>query len=448
MSRSVDVLIVGAGPSGLAAAIELRRRGAGQVLVVDRETEAGGIPRTLDHIGFGMRDLHTVVTGPAYARRYARLAAEAAVEVQLETAAVGWSGPHSLITSSPHGIEEIEAGAVVIATGCRERPRPARLVPGSRPQGVLASGALQRFASDRLPPVGRRAVVVGAENVSMADVMTLSETGVQTVALVTEHPVDQAYRWLRLFIAARYRTPVLTGTRVTDIVGLRRVEAVEVTDLATGRRRRLACDTVVFSGDWIPDHELARLGGIEIDPGTRGPRVDLAQRTSVPGVFAAGNVLHGAELGDIAALCGRFTAHSVIEYLREGFWPSEEGRIAVAYEPPIIWVTPNVVQPGDVASAGRSEPGRAWHQAAGRIGSGDVAGRLGLTGSTGFPHGHFILRVDQVLHRPRLEATQDGRVLWGKTFALLRPTLPVYAPAAWLHDVRAGAGAVTFRIGD
>jgi thioredoxin reductase len=443
VSRSVDVLVVGAGPAGLAAAIELRRLGAGQVLVIDREAEAGGIPRTLDHYGFGMRDLRRLMSGPFYAQRYARLAFAAGAELRLETAAVGWPGPRSLLTSSPGGIEQIEARAVILATGCRERPRPARLVPGSRPRGVLTSGALQRFAAGGLAAPGRRVVVVGAENVSMADVMTLSEMGSQTVALVTEHSADQAYRWLRLFVAARYRTPVLTGTRVTDIIGRRRVEAVEVTDLATGRRRRLACDTVVFSGDWIPDHELARLGGVQIDPGTRGPRVDLAQRTSAPGVFAAGNVLHGAELADVAALCGRFVAPFALAYLRDGAWPVAGG-IAISREPPIAWVTPNLIEPDDAASAGGGRAAGAGARFGGALS--EAGARLGLAAG-GFPHGHFILRVDQVLRRPRLEAVQDGRVLWSKTFRLLRPTLPIYAPAAWLGDVRREGGPVVFRIG-
>jgi len=412
VSRSVDVLVVGAGPSGLAAAIELRRGGAGRVTVVDREPQSGGTPRTLDHSGFGMRDLRTLLSGPAYARRYGHLAAEADVEVLLETAAVGWTGPLSLTTTSPRGIEEIEARAIVLATGCRERPRAARLVPGSRPQGVLTSGALQRFAAGRLP-VGRRAVVVGAENVSFADVMTLADAGVTTLALVTEHSVDQAYGWLRLYIAARYRPPVLTGSRVTEVLGRRRVEAIEVADLATGRRRRIACDTVVFSGDWIPDHELARLGGIAIDPGTRGPRVDAAQRTSAPGVFAAGNLLHGAELADVAALCGRFTAQSVLRFLADGAW-SPRGLIEVKAEPPVSWVSPNLVQPGD----------REW-----------------------LAHGHFMLRVDEVLRRPRLEVVQADRVLGSRDFRLLRPTLPVHMPGGWLRDVLPDGGPLTVRVG-
>jgi NADPH-dependent 2,4-dienoyl-CoA reductase/sulfur reductase-like enzyme len=440
---TADVLIVGAGPSGLAAAIELRRRGVGRVLVIDREPQAGGMPRWLDHLGFGMRDLLRIMSGPAYAQRYAQLAEQAGVEVRLETAATSWTGALSLATSSPRGVEEITARAIVLATGCRERPRAARLVPGSRPQGVITSGALQRLVVGYGLPVGRRAVIVGAENVSMADVMTLSEAGVATIALVTEHPVDQAYWPLARFIAARYRAPVLTGTQVTAIVGRRRVEAVEVVDLATGRRRRLACDTVVFSGDWIPDHELARLGGIEIDPGTRGPRVDLAQRTSRPGVFAVGNVLHAAELADVAALCGRFVANPVLHYLRDGVWLADGRLVRIVPEPPVAWVTPSAIEATEVTAGSAEGHGRGWLPPGV---SAKLRGPLRPPRSVAMPHGHFILRVERVVPHARLEARQGGRILWVASLRRLRPTLPVHAPSHWLRDVRTGDGPVTFLV--
>jgi NADPH-dependent 2,4-dienoyl-CoA reductase/sulfur reductase-like enzyme len=158
------VTIVGGGPAGLAAAVELRRLGVGQVVVIEREREAGGIPRHARHQGFGLRDLRRPLTGPAYARRYADLARSAGAELLLETMVTGWA-EGALELTGPGGRSTLEPAAVVLATGCRERPRSARLVPGSRPEGVMTTGMLQQLVYLQGLPAGRRALVVGAEHV-------------------------------------------------------------------------------------------------------------------------------------------------------------------------------------------------------------------------------------------------------------------------------------------
>src|SRR6266516_4965248 len=303
------VIVVGGGPAGLASALELRRRGI-EVLVLERESQAGGIPRHCQHQGFGLRDLHRLQSGPAYARRYLELARRAGVEVLEETMVTGWASDGSLETTSPRGREMLCADAVVLATGCRERPRPARLVPGSRPDGILTTGLLQQLAQRGLP-VGRRALVVGAEHVSFSAVLTLAHAGAQTVGMTTELPRHQSLALIRAGAAARYRVPLWTRTALSAIHGRPAVEEVELVDLETSATRSVACDTVVFTGDWIPDHELAVGAGLELDPGTRGPAVDTGLRTARPGLFSAGNVLHGAEPADIAALSGRRVAASV-----------------------------------------------------------------------------------------------------------------------------------------
>src|SRR5947207_15026573 len=163
-------VIIGGGQSGLAAAIELRRLGVGPVTVIEREREAGGIPRHSDHTGFGLRDLRAVLSGPRYAERYRELAAEAGADVVAETMVTGWEGNRRLKLTGPDGRSEIEPPAVVLATGCRERPRSARLIPGSRPAGVMTTATLQQLVHLRGEKVGRRAVVVGAEHVSFSAV--------------------------------------------------------------------------------------------------------------------------------------------------------------------------------------------------------------------------------------------------------------------------------------
>ncbi|HEX9598460.1 MAG TPA: FAD-dependent oxidoreductase, partial [Gaiellaceae bacterium] len=242
-----DVIVVGGGPAGLACAIELRRRGISDVVVLDREERAGGIPRHCAHQGFGVRDLRRALSGPTYAQRYVELAQRASVDIRVETMVTGWSPDGALEVTAPESRESLRAAAIVLATGCRERPRPARLVPGSRPEGVLTTGLLQQLVKLRSPRIGTRAVIVGAEHVSFSALLTLVHAGVKVVGMVTELPRHQSLLGAAVGVGLRYRVPLWTRTVLTEIRGLPRVEEVELRDLRTGQTRAVACDTVVFT---------------------------------------------------------------------------------------------------------------------------------------------------------------------------------------------------------
>jgi thioredoxin reductase len=330
----LDVAIVGAGPAGLAAALELRRLGA-TVAVYEREHTPGGIPRHTRHTGYGIRDLHRIMDGPGYASRYTSLAERRQVELQLGTTVLecgtGW-----ILATGPAGIVKREARAIVVATGCRERPRTARLIAGDRPAGVFTTGSLQQFADLWKMPVGSRAVVVGAEHVSFSAVHTLAAHGVKPLAVVTEHARAQSYLPLQLATAGLHRTHVLTGSRVLAIRGRARVEAVEVERCCTGERSQIPCDTVVFTGDWVPDNELVRAAGVEM--AGRAPSVDQGGRTSLPGIFAAGNVHHAAEPADACALDGRHVAGAVARFLNGELWPSQA--LTIDVRSPLLWASP------------------------------------------------------------------------------------------------------------
>lgn len=405
-----DVVVVGGGPAGLAAALELRQLGVARVVVLEREREAGGVPRHTDHLGFGLRDLRRCLSGPRYAARYRALAAAAGVEVRTETTATAWTGPRTLALTAPSGLVELAADAVILASGCRERPRAARLIAGDRPRGVLTTGLLQQLVTLGRAPAGRRALVVGAEHVSFSAVETLAHAGAATVAMVTEERRHQSYAALAWLIAGRRRVPVLTRHRVESIHGRERVEGVVVRDLLTDARQALACDTIVFTGDWIPDHELARIGGLVMDGGTRGPRVDGALRCSVPGVFAAGNLVHAAETADVAALSGRHVARAVRAFLGGQAWPIAAA-LPIVVEPPIRWVSPNAV----AADAG------------------------------GVPHGRLLLRVDRFLEDVELRVRQGDRVLWQRHHRELVPARSIHLDARWLGAVATGGEPVTIR---
>jgi thioredoxin reductase len=323
----------------------------------------------------------------------------------------GTTGPISVTLTSADGIETVTAPAVLLATGCRERPRAARLVPGGRPPGVMTTGELQQrvyLHGQRLPG---RALVVGAEHVSFSAMVTLAHAGADVVALVTDQPRHQSFAAFALAAAVRWRAPVWASTAVRRIAGRDRLEGVELADLRTGAGRFVGCDTVVFTGDWIPDHELARLAGTQIDPGTCGPAVNTALETSVPEVFAAGNLVHAAETADVAAAGGRHAARRIAAALH-GSGPPPSPRIPVTVAAPLRWISPNAIQ------AGGPPPAR----------------------------GHFLLRSEVFRRAARLEVRQADRVL-ATARARLVPGRPVHLGAGWMARANPSAGAVRVALG-
>ncbi|MET7426216.1 FAD-dependent oxidoreductase [Dactylosporangium sp. NPDC005555] len=366
----MTVVVVGAGPAGLTAAAALA--GRHDVLVLEREAAPGGIPRHSDHLGYGIRDLHRFVSGPAYARRLTAAALSSGARLETEATVTGWAGDRALEVTSPRGRRIISASAIVLATGARERPRPARLIPGDRPDGVYTTGQLQQLVHLRHLDIGRRAVIVGADLVSWSAVLTLRHAGCRPVLMTTPSTYSTPGRF-PLFV------PVLRRTRVVAVNGHGRVTSVDIEDLRTGSRRRIPCDTVVVTGDWVPEHELARLAGLPLDPGTRGPRVDTALATGRPGVFAAGNLLHPVDTADLAALDGRHVAPAVTAFLAgvPDDAPDDVRGVLLRCEPPLRWIAPQIVRPD---------------------GPPPVRGRLQLWS-------------DAYVRFPRVVATQDGRRL-------------------------------------
>ena len=336
------VLVVGAGPAGLAAARELAAAGL-VPLVVDREATAGGVPRHCDHTGFGLQDLHRTMKGPAYARHLAARAVGVGAVLRLSTTLVGVTGDGTATLAGPSGVEHVRPRAILLATGARERPRSARLVPGDRPAGVFTTGQLQQWVLAGLP-VGRRAVVVGAEHVAYSAVLTLRHAGVSTVAMVTELPRHQTVEVFAWAVHKGLRIPLHTAKRVGALHGRGRLEAVDVVDLVTGALDRIEADTVVFTGDWVPDHELARRMEVAIDSTSGGPRTDGWGRTSRAGVLAAGNLVHPGETAGIAAIGGRAVGRQLAVDLARGVRPTADG-VAVTVVAPLSTVVPAVIDP-------------------------------------------------------------------------------------------------------
>ncbi|MCF3134601.1 NAD(P)/FAD-dependent oxidoreductase [Streptomyces olivochromogenes] len=268
-----------------------------RVEVLERDRRAGGVPRHCAHGGFGTWT--RPLTGPAYARLLVEAAVGAGATVRTGVTALDWPGPLSVTTVGPRGPGTLTARAVVLATGARERPRAARLVPGTRPAGVYTTGELQQAVHLHRQHIGDRAVVVGTQDVAYAAAATVRAAGAEVVAMVTEsrHPRTSPAR------ALGARHPVLTGTTVTEVLGHGRLSGVRIRH-RDGRTGILRCDTMVFTGDFVPETELARRAALTLGP-----------RTSRPGVFAAGGLLQPGVDARTAAREGVRVGRAVLEWL-------------------------------------------------------------------------------------------------------------------------------------
>ncbi|MBC8258595.1 MAG: FAD-dependent oxidoreductase [SAR324 cluster bacterium] len=289
LNDNCDVAIIGSGPAGLAAAILLKYSGIQKVVVLEREAEAGGIPRHCGHPPFGIREFKRILTGPKYAKKLVETALNAGVEIVLKTTvtSLGTEGELSLV--SPEGPSQLSAKRVLLATGIRETPRSARFVSGSRALGICTTGTLQSmvYLKNRIP--FRSPLVVGTEIVSFSALLTCKNAGIQPVAMLEEKPQPHV-RWPIYQLTRWFCVPLLLQTSIVNILGTERVEAVQVSD-ENGNVREIACDGVLFTGQYTPESSLVRESHLELDPETNSPVVDSFGRCSDPVYFATGNMV-------------------------------------------------------------------------------------------------------------------------------------------------------------
>ncbi|MGE5553121.1 MAG: NAD(P)/FAD-dependent oxidoreductase [Betaproteobacteria bacterium] len=300
----VDVAIIGAGPAGLAAAIAARQAGAGRVVVLERLGEPGGILPQCIHNGFGLHVFKEELTGPEYAARFVARAQEAGVEFWLNTMVLSLSPDRKLSALGPDGLVHLQAGRVVLAMGCRERTGPNILLGGARPAGVFTAGTAQRLVNIEGYLPGREVVVVGSGDIGliMARRMTLEGALVKAVVELLPYPGGLA-RNIRQCLED-FGIPLRLAHATLAVEGRRRVTGVVIAPLGgdghpdTARLERIPCDTVLLSVGLIPENELSRQAGLELDPRTGGPTVNERGETSIPGIFACGNVLQVHDLVD------------------------------------------------------------------------------------------------------------------------------------------------------
>lgn len=310
---ALSLLVIGAGPAGLSAAIEAKRSGVDRVLVVDREREPGGILNQCIHAGFGLFHFGEELTGPEYAERLVKSAEEAGVEIMPETfVATIDHNLNAVLYSKPHGYFQIMPKAVVLAMGCRERTRAAVAVPGTRPAGVFSAGTAQRLINIEGYALGKRAVIVGSGDIGLIMARRLTLEGVEVAAVVEIRETPSGLPRNVSQCLKAFSIPLMLSHRVAAIEGTSRVTGVVVESLAGGSPERIACDLVLFSVGLIPENELSAMTGADLLGGTNGLQLTGEMQTSVPGLFACGNTYRVYDLVDEvsreAGIAGRAAA--------------------------------------------------------------------------------------------------------------------------------------------
>lgn len=299
-----DLVIIGGGPAGMAAAVAAYDAGCTDVVILEREPDIGGILRQCIHAGFGLHKLGRELTGPEYADVYRQKVLERGIKVYYETTVTALTPEKRLTAQNREGLLKLEAGAVILSMGCRERSRGALNIPGDRPAGVYSAGTAQKLLNCEGYQVGREVVILGSGDIGLIMARRLTLEGAKVKAVCELLPYSGGLTRNIVQCLEDFEIPLYLSTTVCEIHGKKRVEGVTVAQVDAQRRpipetkRYIPCDTLLLSVGLIPENELTRAAGIPIDPVTNGALVDEACQTRVEGIFACGNVLQVHDLVD------------------------------------------------------------------------------------------------------------------------------------------------------
>jgi len=357
MKRDYDVIVIGSGPGGLAAAGAAKKAGADNVLLLERDRELGGILLQCIHNGFGLEIFGEDLPGPSYAQRFINEAVGLGVDTLLDTMVLdiepdpGGNGTRSVfVTSARDGYNELRTRALVLAMGCRERTRAQIRIPGTRPAGVYTAGTAQRWVNVEGYMPGKQVVILGSGDIGMimARRLTFEGAKVERVLEVMPYLTGLSRNYVQCLMD--FDIPLQLRHTVKRIIGRERVEAVEAVAVdekwqpIPGTEEIIPCDTLLLSVGLIPENELSQKAGVRLDPVTGGPIVDQGYQTSAPGVFAAGNVVHVYDLVDWVTEAGYLAGASAARYALGNAAPTGKAVPTVAGDN-VRYVVPHTVDP-------------------------------------------------------------------------------------------------------
>jgi thioredoxin reductase len=344
----IDLAIIGAGPAGLAAAVEAKRLGIKDLVVFERDERPGGILKQCIHAGFGLEKFSEELTGPEYANRYMRMAEAWGVDISLDTTVLEIDKDRTLtVVSEQGGLRQYDCRSVVLAMGCRERPRGALGIPGTRPAGVFTAGHAQRLINVEGYMPGRTVVILGSGDIGLIMARRLTLEGAQVKAVAEILPYASGLVRNVVQCLHDFGIPLLLRHTVAEIHGDNRVEGVTLVQVdeqwspVEGTEQRVACDTLLLSVGLIPENELSKAAGVTIDPKTGGAYVNDYFETDVEGLFSCGNVLHVNDVVDNVSLEGEYAAHGAFHRIKG--LPMERSTISIEGDQTIGQIVPQRV---------------------------------------------------------------------------------------------------------
>ncbi|MHC4073004.1 MAG: NAD(P)/FAD-dependent oxidoreductase [Planctomycetota bacterium] len=298
-ARHLDLAIIGSGPAGLAAAVKAKQSGIKDVVIFERDERPGGILPQCIHNGFGLKKFKAELTGPEYANRYIKMAKALSVDIELDTMVLEIDKNRALTVVSEYGgLRTYQCKAIILAMGCRERPRGAIGIGGTRPAGIFTAGQAQRLVNIEGYMPGETIVILGSGDVGMIMARRLSLEGAEVKAVTEIQPYTSGLIRNEVQCLHDFDIPLLLSHTVVEVHGDKRVEGVTVAEVDAdwqpleGTEHFIACDTLLLSVGLIPENELSKMAGVSLDPRTGGAYVNELLETSVPGIFSCGNVLH------------------------------------------------------------------------------------------------------------------------------------------------------------